>query len=202
MELTYIGIGGNAEDSVSIITRAAAAIRALPATTNFAISRYYLTLPAYPFAQNHYIDAFNHYENSVTHCTHGFNHYINAVCSFNTELEVVALFNEIQKIEQRFSKPSPKKNGGEPLQLNLLLYGGHQFYENGLQVPHPEWKSRLFFLLPLLDLTDKVILDTANGLKTINLKQHIQQFPNRHPETTILLRENFYRSHLGQSGIG
>lgn len=173
MKLVYVGLGGNIGDAASTITRAALAMQALPEVTEFNISRYYLTTPVSPIPQNH---------------------YINAVCCFKTNLDVMSLFAQIQEIEQKLGKGVKRKDAPRIIDLDILLYGNLNFQEGDFQVPHREWKNRLFVLLPLLDLTDEVAVSTPEGIKEINLKEYVQNFPNPHHETIIVLKENFFRA--------
>lgn len=176
MELVYVGLGGNIGDAAATITQAAKSIQGLSSVKEFNISRYYLTTPVSPIPQNH---------------------YVNAVCSFKTDLQVLSLLTELQDIEQRLGKGIKKKDAPRVIDLDILLYGNLFFQQGDFQVPHREWKNRLFVLLPLLDLTDEVSISTLDGIKKINLKEYVQNFPNPHYETIILLRENFFRAGYG-----
>lgn len=172
MERVYVGLGGNIGDSVTTVTQAALAIQALPFITEFTISRYYLTSPVSAIPQPH---------------------YVNAVCSFMTTLDVFSLFANLVEIEQKLGKGVKAKDAPRIIDLDLLLYGTGHYQKGDFQVPHREWKNRLFVLLPLLDLTDEVLLSRPEGIQVINLKEYVQNFPNPQHETIIVLRENFYR---------
>lgn len=181
MDKVYVGLGGNIGDAASTITAAAVAIQALPQIEAFNISRYYLTTPVSPIPQNH---------------------YVNAVCSFNTSQELVPLFGELQKIEQNLGKGVKRKDAPRIIDLDLIFYGTVNFKGsdlNGieLRVPHNDWKNRLFVLLPLLDLTEDIIISTSDGFKKFNLKEYVKNFPNPHHETIIVLKENFFRGGDG-----
>ncbi|MBA3237913.1 MAG: 2-amino-4-hydroxy-6-hydroxymethyldihydropteridine diphosphokinase [Parachlamydiaceae bacterium] len=181
MDTVYVALGGNIGDAASTITDAAEAIQALPQIEAFNISRYYLTTPVSPIPQNH---------------------YVNAVCSFKTKQGLLPLFAELQKIEQHLGKGVKRKDAPRVIDLDLLFYGvvnfkGEDMRGSELRVPHNDWKDRLFVLLPLLDLTDEITITTSDGVKKINLKEHVKNFPNPHHETIIVLKENFYRGGDG-----
>ena len=181
MDTVYVALGGNIGDAASTITAAAKAIQALSQVEAFNISRYYLTTPISSIPQNH---------------------YVNAVCSFKTSQELVPLFAELQKIEQNLGKGVKSKDAPRVIDLDLIFYGTTNFKgldANGTElcVPHSGWKNRLFVLLPLLDLTDEVILSVPDGFKKINLKEYVKNFPNPHRETIIVLKENFFRGGDG-----
>ncbi len=173
MELVYVGLGGNIGDSITTITQAALSIQALPSIIEFNISRYYLTSPVSAIPQPY---------------------YVNAVCSFKTNMDVLSLFAHLQEIEQTLGKGIKAKDAPRIIDLDLLFYGADHYQKGDFQVPHREWKNRLFVLLPLLDLTDELYLSSPEGLQRINLKEYVHNFPNPQHETIIVLKENFYRA--------
>lgn len=181
MDKVYVALGGNIGDAASTITAAAMAIQALPGIEAFNISRYYLTTPVSPIPQNH---------------------FVNAVCCFETSMELVPLFSELQKIEQGLGKGVKPKEVSRVIDLDLIFYGSVDFkgvdaHGAELRVPHNDWKNRLFVLLPLLDLTDEIGLTTSDGFQKINLKNYVTNFSNPHRETIIVLKENFFRGGDG-----
>lgn len=172
METVYVGLGGNIGDATATITQAAMAIKSLAAVTHFKISRYYLTTPVSPIPQAH---------------------YVNAVCCFQTSLELTVLFAELERISALLGKVPKMKEAPRIIDLDLLFFGRQFFDDGNLRVPHARWKERLFVLLPLLDLTTEIVEPALKGNALVNLKEYVQQFPNVHNEIIVVLKENFYR---------
>lgn len=172
METVYVGLGGNVGDAVATITKAALAIQVLPSTKEFSISKYYLTTPVSPIPQNN---------------------YINAVCSFKTPLAPTVLFEELEDISIKLGKTPKPKEAPRIIDLDLLFFGERLINDKNLQVPHPQWKNRLFVLVPLLDLTEEIIVPTTQGKILFNLRDYVQNFPNPHNEIIVSLNENFNR---------
>ncbi len=171
METAYVGLGGNVGNAAQTITKAALAIQALHFIKEFKISKYYRTTPVSSIPQDH---------------------YVNAVCSFKTSFGPVELFNELEHISTLLGKIPKPKQAPRIIDLDLLFFGERLFDDGNLQVPHPQWKNRLFVLIPLLDLTDKILEPTLAGDLLINLKEYIQNFPNIHQEVIVPLKEKFY----------
>jgi len=160
----YVGLGGNIGDSISILNQAICEIFILPEVCNLQISGYYRTSPVSPIPQND---------------------YVNAVCRFTTTYSMRDLLACLQKIELKLGKIPKDKNAPRVIDLDLLLYGLQTNLEDDLQVPHPEWKNRLFVLIPMLDLTEEVLVpdpDSPKGCSTLFLRKYIDAFHNNNHE--------------------
>lgn len=99
--------------------------------------------------------------------------FINAVCSFKTDLTPRALLLALEEIEKSLGKVKKLKDAPRLIDLDILFYGSEIYEGEGLSIPHASWKERLFVLVPLLDLFEKV---QVKGV-TWNIKKMIEGFP-------------------------
>lgn len=137
-KLTYIGIGSNLGDSQQIMAEAFHKLAALGAVK---ASRLYHSPPMGPQDQPH---------------------YHNAVVALVTDLDALALLDQLQKIEHESGRVRLRHWGERTLDLDLLIYGSEQIQNERLTVPHVGVLERDFVLLPLLDLDVNL---AVNGLK-------------------------------------
>ena len=56
------------------------------------------------------------------------------------------------EIEREAGRERPYAGSPRTLDLDLILYGDERISEDGLIVPHPRFRERLFVLEPLADL--------------------------------------------------
>lgn len=145
----YLGLGSNLGDRLVLIQAAFEAIQALPNTSGFQTSKIYETDPVSPIPQGL---------------------FLNAACTFLTDLTPFDLLAYLQQIETKLGKTPKPKTAPRPIDIDILLFGQKQIDTPTLQIPHPRWQERLFMLLPLLDLTEEILLPSGDA---INLKESI-----------------------------
>jgi 2-amino-4-hydroxy-6-hydroxymethyldihydropteridine diphosphokinase len=63
------------------------------------------------------------------------------------------------------------------LDLDLILFGSQQIQEDGLVVPHPRFRERLFVLEPLAELAPGWV-DPGTGQTISALLQRARQAPS------------------------
>ena len=56
------------------------------------------------------------------------------------------------EIERERGRQRPFPGAARTLDLDLLFYGNERISEEGLEVPHPRFRERLFVLEPLAEL--------------------------------------------------
>ncbi len=126
-----IGLGANLNDPAAQVEYALAELDRLPATRLIARSSLYASAPV------GYVDQPD---------------FINAVAQVETELAPRALLAALLDIEHRHGRERSFRNAPRTLDLDLLLYDGAHFHEDGLTLPHPRMCERGFVLLPLLEI--------------------------------------------------
>lgn len=136
LPLVYLGIGGNIGETRQIIFSCAEQIASLPNVYHFKLSRLYQTSPVSAIPQRD---------------------YLNAACSFQTSLTPFELLDELKKIEKNLGKTTKLQNNApRVIDIDILFFGRESLSTPTLEVPHPRWKERLFVLIPLSDLTQKI----------------------------------------------
>lgn len=135
--MVYLGLGGNIGDSKAVLRQALARIAALPEIKELEVSSFYKTSPVSEIPQSD---------------------YLNAVCRFKTGLSAGRLFEALKAIEKSLGKEPKSKNVPRVIDIDLLFFGTESYQEEGLEIPHPRWRERLFVIVPLLDLTATIIV--------------------------------------------
>ena len=101
------------------------------------------------------------------------NSFYNACVIINTFLSPKKLLKELLKVEKILGRKRNKKNGYQDrvIDLDILFYGDEIIFSNELKVPHSKLHLRNFILLPLIELTPKLIHPVLKI--TINELYHI-----------------------------
>lgn len=147
MTVTYIGLGSNLGDSRQILIEAVQKLATLGAVKT---SRLYQSPPMGPQDQPN---------------------YLNAAVQLVTELEPLALLDELQRFEQESGRVRLRRWGERTLDLDLLMYGEEQIQNERLTVPHIGVMERDFVLIPLLDLEANLQIK-GQLLKDLPILQH------------------------------
>jgi len=78
--------------------------------------------------------------------------FLNAAVVGTTVLAPGTLLAELLAIERLRGRERPYHHAPRTLDLDLILYGGRIVREEGLEVPHPRFRERLFVLEPLAEI--------------------------------------------------
>ena len=147
MTVTYIGLGSNLGDSRQILAEAVQKLATLGAVKT---SRLYQSPPMGPQDQPN---------------------YLNAAVQLVTDLEPLALLDELQRFEQESGRVRLRRWGERTLDMDLLMYGEEQIQNERLTVPHIGVMERDFVLMPLLDLEANLQIK-GQLLKDLPILQH------------------------------
>lgn len=145
--VSYISLGSNLGDSQEILKEA---IEKLQSLGQVRVSKLYQSPPMGPQDQPN---------------------YFNAVAELVTELEPLALLDELQRFENESGRVRLRRWGERTLDLDLLLYGQENIQNERLTVPHVGILERDFVVIPLLDL-DPTIQIAGQSLANLELTQH------------------------------
>jgi len=122
------------------------------------------------------------YKTSPVGCTLN-KDFVNAVCHLRTNLSPSQLFDQLQSIEKKLGKVEKEKSEPRVIDIDILLYGDQKYESSSLQIPHPNWKDRLFVLIPLSDLIDEIFIPVGNKSYPFRIKEYISKFDNPNNET-------------------
>jgi 2-amino-4-hydroxy-6-hydroxymethyldihydropteridine diphosphokinase len=91
--------------------------------------------------------------------------FLNACLRVRTELEPEPLLNVCKRVERELGRePGGPRHGPRPIDVDLLLLGGHEHSSDRLTLPHAEVTSRRFVLEPLLELEPGLALPDGTPL--------------------------------------
>ena len=141
---TYIGLGSNLGDSLHILQEAIGKLRTLG---EVRVSKLYHTPPMGPQDQPD---------------------YLNAVAELKTDLDALALLDQLQHFEKEAGRVRLRRWGERTLDLDILLYGQQKIQHERLTVPHVGVLLRDFVVIPLLDLDVELTVD-SQPLKQLEL---------------------------------
>lgn len=133
----YVGIGGNLDDPVLRVRRAASALHALPATRLVQLSRLYRNPPLGGMPQPD---------------------FVNAVAGILTMLEPLQLLEQLHALERAQGRHRAPGEHWAPrtLDLDLLVFGERVLRTDRITVPHPGIPARNFVLFPLLEIAPEL----------------------------------------------
>jgi 2-amino-4-hydroxy-6-hydroxymethyldihydropteridine diphosphokinase len=160
--LVFLGLGGNEGDVLARLQLAITMLAAHPTISAFRCSSFYQSAPFEMKSENW---------------------FVNSVCMFQTTLSPSELFNFTQQVETKLGKIPKPKNCSRPIDIDFLFYGHDSCQYGELQVPHARWKERLFVLMPLMELTEKIVIEEESILKEYSLKDMVKLLLERYPST-------------------
>ncbi|CDZ80921.1 Bifunctional folate synthesis protein [Candidatus Rubidus massiliensis] len=162
--LAYVALGGNIGNTKEIFAQVIQKLKGDVHIKEFFCSSIYLTTPV----------GNSHQDN-----------FYNAVCHFLTSYHPHELLEVLQKIERSLGKMEKPKTAPRIIDLDILFFENSVLNTENLTIPHPRWKERLFVLVPLAEITKQVTVIEENLVKTIVIKDLIDNFVNYHNEIVI-----------------
>jgi 2-amino-4-hydroxy-6-hydroxymethyldihydropteridine diphosphokinase len=163
----YVGFGGNIGDSAALCTQALNLLENSQGISDLLCSRFYHTSPVECESEQP---------------------FLNCVATFTCTLSVQLLFCLLQKIECILGKVPKPKNAPRLIDIDLLFYGSHLYYDASIIIPHPRWHTRLFVVQPLAELTSTLKL-TPEGTPfsiIINIQKMLSFLQNQNKEQITL----------------
>jgi len=131
IDVAYVALGSNLGDRAAYLTRARAALAALPNTEVIAESSIEETQPLAPVAQGA---------------------YLNQMVALRTSLTPGELLDRLQAIERAEGRTRDVRWGPRTLDLDIVRFEHQRADEPGLRVPHPELPNRDFWQRELSEL--------------------------------------------------
>src|SRR3954468_11735354 len=78
--------------------------------------------------------------------------FANAAACLRSDLDPPELLEMLKQIERDFGRRGGRRWGPRVLDLDIILWSGGSWAQDGLVVPHPEFRRRAFVLEPLAGL--------------------------------------------------
>ena len=130
-DVAYIALGSNVGDRVAYLSRARAALAALPDSRVVDESSIEETAPLGPVEQGA---------------------FLNQMVAVETSLSPGDLLRELQRIEDREGRDRTVRWGPRTLDLDIVRFERQTVSEPSLTVPHPELRNRDFWRRELAEL--------------------------------------------------
>ena len=127
----YLGLGANLGEREKTLRRAIECIKKIPAVKLLRVSSFYETAPW-------------GVENQPN--------YINAAIKISADLEPLALFDELQRIEIELGRIRREHWGARTIDIDILFIEGQKISSERLTVPHKYLFDRDFALIPLAEI--------------------------------------------------
>jgi len=83
--------------------------------------------------------------------------FLNLVLFGYTSHSIVELFQQLQRLERQIERRKHRHGWEREIDLDLLLYGDHQYGSAQLQVPHPRMHRRRFVLQPAAEVAPTMV---------------------------------------------
>ena len=113
--------------------------------------------------------------------------FLNAVVALETDLSPGTLLNKLLAIEKELGRDRTAgiPNGPRTLDLDILMIGGLELNEPGLELPHPRMSERAFVLIPLVEIAPHLLIPGFE--KTVSEIVHTLQ-TNRKGDIDAVMR--------------
>ena len=148
MPRAYVGLGSNLGDREATIRAAVAELGAVEGVDLVGVSTLVDTEPV------GYTDQ---------------PRFLNGAAALETHLPPRELLDLLLAVEARFGRDraAAPPQGPRTLDLDLLLYGGAEIDEPGLEIPHPRLHERAFVLGPLAELDPALEVPGRGSIQTL-----------------------------------
>lgn len=100
--------------------------------------------------------------------------FLNCAASITINTNAEALLQTLKKFELECGR-NPEADRWTPrvLDLDIIRFGDHTIYAENLKIPHPEFKNRLFVLLPVQEIFNGYI----DPMHPVSTEEFIQDAP-------------------------
>lgn len=97
--------------------------------------------------------------------------YFNQALKIQTELYPFELLNLLKKIEIELGRDQKGDYQPRTADIDIIAFNDWQIHSENLKIPHPEYKNRLFVLIPLQEITP----DFIDPTQKISIQEMIDQ---------------------------
>lgn len=103
--------------------------------------------------------------------------FANAAAIVATDLEPRDLLSKLKSIERAFGRRGGRRWGPRVLDLDIVLWSGGPYEGEGLLIPHPSFRDRLFVLEPL----SEIAADWRDPVTGATVRQLLHRLRRRNP---------------------
>lgn len=100
--------------------------------------------------------------------------FANSALLLRTPLPPEALLARLQGIEKELGRRRHRRWGARSMDIDIILWSGGSRSSRMLRIPHPEFRSRIFVLGPLLNIVPRW-RDPVSGLTIRHLHSRLQK---------------------------
>ena len=121
--------------------------------------------------------------------------FLNAVVALETDLDARTLLNKLLTIEKEFGRDRSAgiPNGPRTLDLDILLSGGIELNEPGLELPHPRMSERGFVLVPFAEIAPHLLIP-GSGKTVAELLHTLQTTRKGDIDAVVPIKNEMWRS--------
>ena len=166
----YLSLGANLTTPQRKLQAALQEIEKLPSTWLNKVSSLYQTKPISSIPQED---------------------FLNIACELTSSLPPFTLLGQLQEIEKKLGKAPKPKDHPRPIDIDIIFYGSLTLQTTSLILPHPQWKERLFVLVPLNELTDSI--------ESTSLTSLIESFSEEEKRGVQLFQKDWFTHDLFSS---
>lgn len=83
--------------------------------------------------------------------------FLNIVIEISYLEDAESLLKNIKDIEKKMGRKETFRFGPRIIDIDILFFNGQEINNEGLTIPHKEWRNRLFVIAPLYEVLDKKI---------------------------------------------
>ena len=83
--------------------------------------------------------------------------FLNIVIEISYLEDAESHLKNIKDIEKKMGRKETFRFGPRIIDIDILFFNGQEINNEGLTIPHKEWRNRLFVIAPLYEVLDKKI---------------------------------------------
>lgn len=83
-------------------------------------------------------------------------HFLNQVVRISSTRPAIKILAIIKKIETMLGRITTKVWGPRIIDIDIIFYASDKISTSALKVPHPQLQHRMFTLIPLAELTNRI----------------------------------------------
>ena len=83
--------------------------------------------------------------------------FLNQVIELNTKLSPELFLKKCLEIERKMGRKRTKKGASRNIDIDIIFFGEKTISKPLIKIPHHDWRNRLFFVRPLVEINPSYI---------------------------------------------